>query len=74
MTSNIDFWNEGLFTFYPMCVVLLLFNKTLRGNCDKLTKNRIKFYPGMVHCDWWKDQGNWWKVTLKDTICMGEKC
>ena len=31
MTSNIDFWNEGLRTFHPICVVLLLFNKTLRG-------------------------------------------
>ena len=33
MTSNIDFWNEGLCTFHPICVVLLLFNKTLWGNC-----------------------------------------
>ena len=31
MTSNIDFWNEGLCTFHPICVVLLLLNKTLRG-------------------------------------------
>ena len=34
MTSNIDFWKEGLCTFHPMCVVLLLFNKILRGNCE----------------------------------------
>ena len=48
---------------------------------NKFTKITTKFYPGMVHCDLWKDlgdllkdQGDWWKVTLKDTICMGEKC
>ena len=45
MTSNIDFWNEGLRTFHPICVVLLLFNKTLRGRSDmKITVYSVQFF------------------------------
>ena len=61
MASYIHFWNEGLRTFHPICLVSLVLVKTLPGNSDGIQ-------PIFLKIDLWSLGSGFIHITITNVL------